>query len=150
MFHCCLPIVWCHVIGPLHQIIWGKIAYFFKLCLNQFPLNLNRIHSDMTPINCEIIKQICPGNGSKNTFSPHFIWCRGPTHQPPWWPGPMTSPWLPHGLTAPQQFLLGLNFNLISINYGNLWLHTLNLVEGWMWIGKKISLNNFMWNLSFL
>ena len=30
-------------------------------------------------------------------------------------------------------------FNLISINYDNLWFHTLNVLEGWMWIGKKFT-----------
>ena len=49
-----------------------------------------------------------------------------------------------HNPTAPQP-----TFNLISINYDNVWLHTLNVVEGWMWIGKN-SLNNFISHLSWL
>ena len=50
-----------------------------------------------------------------------------------WWPP----------ITAPQP-----TFNLISINYDNVWLHSLNVVEGWMLIGKN-SLNNFISHLSW-
>ena len=51
-------------------------------------------------------------------------------------PGPMTAHSLISTLTLST-------FNLISINYDNLWLHILNVVEGLMWIGKN-SLNNFI------
>ena len=56
-----------------------------------------------------------------------------------------------HSPIAPQpQTTLTLStFNLININYDNLWLHTLNVVEGLMWIGKN-SLNNFICHLSWL
>ena len=56
------------------------------------------------------------------------------------------APWQPphHSPTAPQP-----TFNLISINYDNVWLHSLNVVEGWMLIGKN-SLNNFISHLSWL
>ena len=47
-------------------------------------------------------------------------------------------------VTAPQP-----TFNLISINYDNVWLHSLNVVEGWMLIGKN-SLNNIICHLSWL
>ena len=57
-------------------------------------------------------------------------------------PNPMTQPpWQHHSPTASQP-----TFNLISINYDNVWLHTLNVVEGWMWIG----LTNFICHLSWL
>ena len=45
------------------------------------------------------------------------------------------APWQPHDSTTASQ----PTFNLISINYDNVWLHTLNVVEGWMWIGKKFT-----------
>ena len=46
----------------------------------------------------------------------------------PCWPGPMMAPSSqPHSLTAT---LTLSTFNLISINYANVWLHTLNVVEG--------------------
>ena len=49
---------------------------------------------------------------------------------------PMTAtPWQPHSLTT----LTWSTFNLISINYDDLWFHTLNVLEGWMWIGKKFT-----------
>ena len=56
-----------------------------------------------------------------------------------------------HSPIAPQpQTTLTLStFNLININYDNLWLHTLNVVESLMWIGKN-SLNNFICHLSWL
>ena len=58
-----------------------------------------------------------------------------------------------HPVTAPQSHslistLTLSTFNLISINYDNLWLHILNVVEGLMWIGKN-SLNNFISHLSW-
>ena len=62
----------------------------------------------------------------------------------PWWP-PHPSPIAPQ----PQTTLTLSTFNLININYDNLWLHTLNVVEGLMWIGKN-SLNNFICHLSWL
>ena len=37
----------------------------------------------------------------------------------PYWPGPMPA-LQPLSLSAPQQFSLGLHFNLISINYDHL------------------------------
>ena len=46
------------------------------------------------------------------------------------WPGPVMAPATvpqPHSLTAT---LTLSTFNLISINYANVWLHTLNVVEG--------------------
>ena len=52
--------------------------------------------------------------------------------------------WQHHSPTALQP-----TFNLININYDNVWLHTLNVVEGWMLIGKN-SLNNFICHLSWL
>ena len=61
-------------------------------------------------------------------------------------PGPMTAtPWQPHSLMST---LTLSTFNLININYDNLWLHILNVVEGLMWIGKN-SLNNFISHLSW-
>ena len=71
----------------------------------------------------------------------------GPMMAPPSaWPrdGPPVSPAPHHTPTAPQP-----TFNLISINYDNVWLHSLNVVEGWMLIGKN-SLNNFICHLSWL
>ena len=41
-------------------------------------------------------------------------------------PGPVTAP--RHSPTASQQLSLCPTFNLISINYANVWLHTLNVV----------------------
>ena len=55
----------------------------------------------------------------------------------------------PHDSPTAPQLSHGLHFNLISINYDILWLHSLNVVEGWMWIGKN-SLNNLICDLSFL
>ena len=46
----------------------------------------------------------------------------------------MTAPQL-HSLTT----LTWCTFNLISINYDDLWFHTLNVLEGWMLIGKKFT-----------
>ena len=54
-------------------------------------------------------------------------WPDGTRHQP------LSAP--PHD--SPTSFTWS-TFNLISINYDNLWFHTLNVLEGWMWIGKKI------------
>ena len=62
-----------------------------------------------------------------------------------WWQPPMTAP-QPHSLTTT---LTLSTFNLISINYDNLWFHILNVVEGLMWIEKN-SLNNFICHLSWL
>ena len=88
----------------------------------------------------------------RNNLNPHFIsfifkfsrlscW-----HWHPFWPSPVSArpcvsptPCWPSPMT-----LIWSTFNLISINYNNLWLHTLNVVEGWMWIGKKYLINNFM------
>ena len=50
---------------------------------------------------------------------------RDGTRRRPRWPGPVTAPC--HSLTAT---LTLSTFNLISINYANVWLHTLNVVEG--------------------
>ena len=60
-------------------------------------------------------------------------------------PGPVTAtPWQPHSLTT----LTWTTFNVISINYDDLWFHTLNVLEGWMWIGKN-SLNIIICHLSW-
>ena len=76
-----------------------------------------------------------------------------PFQPDPFWPIPMSArPHIgrtpkPHSPTAPQPHnstLTWSTFNLISINYAHLWLHTLNVVEGWMWIGKKYSINNLI------
>ena len=65
----------------------------------------------------------------------------------PHWPGPVTATlWQPHSLMST---LTLSTFNLININYDNLWLNTLNVVEGLMWIGKN-SLNNLICHLSWL
>ena len=56
------------------------------------------------------------------------------------------TPWQPHSLIST---LTLSTFNLISINYDNLWLHILNVVEGLMWIGKN-SINNFISHLAWL
>ena len=57
--------------------------------------------------------------------------------------GPHDSPC--DSTTAPQPH--SLHLNLISINYDNLWLNTLNMVV--IWIVKK-SLNNYICHLSWL
>ena len=71
--------------------------------------------------------------------------------QAPYRPGPISA--RPHIGWAPKPHspttLTWSTFNLISINYDNLWLHTLNVVEGWMWIGKKYSINNLIPHLSW-
>ena len=76
-----------------------------------------------------------------------------------WWDGtrhwPLSAwPHDSHPVTAPQPHSLMSTltlstFNLININYDNLWLHILNVVEGLMWIGKN-PLNNFICHLSWL
>ena len=97
----------------------------------------------------------CRQGFEKNTFSPHFIWCRGPMMAsligPALWQPPLSA-WPRDSPIAPQ-FSLGLHLNLISINYDNLLLHSFfefeSFVKCWMWIGKK-SLNNFICHLSQL
>ena len=61
-------------------------------------------------------------------------------------PSPVTAT-----LSQPHSLMSTLTlstFNLININYDNLWLHILNVVEGFMWIGEN-SLNNFICHLSW-
>ena len=67
-------------------------------------------------------------------------------HWPPLASPVTATPWQPHSLMST---LTLSTFNLININYDNLWLHILNVVEGLMWIGKN-SLNNFICHLSWL
>ena len=67
------------------------------------------------------------------------------------WQSPLAQlhdspPQQPHSFTTT---LTLSTFNLISINYDNLWLHILNVVEGLIWIGKN-SRNNFICHLSWL
>ena len=81
-------------------------------------------------------------------FRPNPFW---PDPQALCQPGPVSA--RPHIGWAPKPHspttLTWSTFNLISINYDNLWLHTLNVVEGWMWIGKKYSINNLIPHLSW-
>ena len=75
-------------------------------------------------------------------------WWDGTRCRPLWRPPSLmtATPWQPHSLMST---LTLSTFNLININYDNLWLHILNVVEGLMWIGKN-SLNNFIFHLSWL
>ena len=59
-----------------------------------------------------------------------------PSAQPHDGPHDSTTDPEPH---SPRTSLTCLHLNLISINYYILWLHTLNVVKAWIWIGKKFT-----------